>query len=136
MRSQLKASYDFDGNLNYIDDTLKGQVAAKYQELTKQDKVFKGNSVLEVKADIFSYKLLLDGQVILNCSTFAIIGSKISLLPFLLFFIIFAAIFLKKHTIEKENLPQLDFSQIKRYPEASFNVHKVLTRESSRDNIR
>lgn len=24
VRSQLKVSYDFDGNLNYIDDTLKG----------------------------------------------------------------------------------------------------------------
>lgn len=96
VRSQLKVSYDFDGNLNYIDDTLKGQVATKYQELTKQDKVFKGNSVLEVEANAFSYKLLLDGQIILNCSTFAIIGSKISLLPFLLVFIIFTAIFFKK----------------------------------------
>lgn len=40
------------------------------------------------------------------------------------------------HPTVKDNLPQLDFSQIKRYPEAPFNVHKVLTRESSRDNIR
>ena len=44
----------------------------RYQELTKQDKVFKGNSVLEVEANAFSYKLLLDGQIILSCSTFAV----------------------------------------------------------------